>query len=158
MTAVLQEALKILCRFLGKEALAVGDIARVERWTQEPGFTVDGFRKLVLQAQQRGTLVSSVKYFEQPVAQWLRPVANLSAPRQPMLLTARPWPDYLACYIAQYGHPDVQTVMDLWHRYNGERQVCGLPIEEGWWTREISDLLPTVSGGELADGSLPVTA
>ena len=87
MTLVVQETLRILCKALGAEAIPAGDVARVEQWTELPGFTVDRFRKIVLDTQQRGVRVSSVRYWEGAVADTFRPLPAPLSERQPRLLS-----------------------------------------------------------------------
>lgn len=129
MTAVTQETLRILCRALGVEALPAGDVARVEQWCELPGFTVDRFRKIILETQRREVRVSSVRYWEGAVADTFRPLPSPSERRRPRLLSERPWGEYLSLQTAS-GPLDAQVIADLRFRWERERGVLGLPIEE----------------------------
>lgn len=132
MTAVTQETLRILCRAIGADperGLPADDVARVEQWCDLPGFTVDRFRKIILATQQRGVRVSSVRYWEGAVADTFRPLPSPSEARRPRLLSELPWREYLSRQTAS-GPLDAQVVADLRFRWERERGVLGLPIEE----------------------------
>jgi hypothetical protein len=138
------------------EALPAGDVVTVERWCELPGFTVDRFRKIVLETRDRGTLVASVRYWERPVLEAFRPLAVPPPVRRPRLLSERTWEGYVAHYTVHYGPPDARIGMDLWFRYNSERETLGLPIEEKWY--EEPDPLSRLRDGEPLDDPLPLAA
>ena len=156
MTAVVSEVVRIICRALGVEAIPAGDVARIEQWVELPGFTVDRFRKIVLETQQRGVRVSSARYWEAQVAETFRS-APVSVPAaRPRLATELPWSEYLSRYVNQYGTPDAQVREDLRCRWERERTLLGLPIEE--MCDESPDCDPRLPGGGVGDDPLPLAA
>lgn len=157
MTAVVSEVLKIICRALGVEALPAGDVARVEQWSELPGFTVDRFRKLVLETQRRGVKVSSARYWEGAVYETFRSGPLTAPSARPRLASELPWSEYLSRDINQYGTPDAQMLEHLRFRWERERSVLGLPIEEEV-SNEIPGVAPDLSGREPTADPLPLAA
>ena len=157
MTAVVSETVKIICRALGVDAIPAGDLARIEQWVELPGFTVDRFRKIVLETQRRGVKVSTARYWEAAVMETFQPLPTRAPVTRPRLLTERPWNEYLACYCQQYGQPDAQMLEHLRFRWERERSVLGLPIDEEVWD-ENPGVAPAVSGGEPEADPLPLAA
>ena len=156
MTPVVSETVRIICRALGVEAIPAGDVARIEQWTELPGFTVDRFRKIVLETQRRGVKVSTARYWEGQVVETFQPLPERAPVTRPRLATELPWSEYLSRYVNQYGTPDAQVREDLRFRWERERTILGLPIEE--MCDESPDCDPRLPGGGVGDDPLPLAA
>ena len=150
MSEQLTACLEVLCEALGCDALPVADHVMVEAWLSLPGFTAARLRRLVAEQQQRGRRISSARYFDPIVRETfcLTVVSRETEQRRPRLLTERPWPDYLAAQVTTYGRPDEQLLWWYRFRWERERAVLGLPVED-----ETDEISGTVSG--LRPGEQP---
>ena len=130
MTPQCQECLQQLCDALGREALPAADICLVESWVAQ-GFTPTQLSVLIEQQRQRGRRISSVRYFAPMVAETLTAVSRETTKRpRPRLLSERPWPEYLAVRCHGIPCPDADQIADFRFRWERERRMLGLPIDE----------------------------